>query len=155
MPKNWNCDGAGPHQEGAVRVLPMGKNPDHGNLILCLNCYCREMAFRRERNRELAADCAFDLPSWETLKVYLPVDMTPRRPAPAPRASLYNVFVRDWWKPAESPGWPNNREPEPNAPREYLAKRVSYARARAISRAYNDTHDPGPMSRKAEFEEAA
>lgn len=67
---NPMCDGAGPCDSGSVRVLPMGANPDHGNLILCLSCFQREMAFRRERNRELSPDCAFDLPAWTSLKIY-------------------------------------------------------------------------------------
>lgn len=66
----------------------------------------------------------------------------------------YNVFTRDFWKPAESPGWPQNREPFAGAPKTYLAEEVSYARARAMCAAWNDTHEPGPMSNKAEFEEA-
>lgn len=67
---NPMCDGSGPCDPGTVRVLPLGSNPDHGNLILCRCCFERELAFRRERNRELAADCAFALPAWESLAVY-------------------------------------------------------------------------------------
>ncbi len=66
----------------------------------------------------------------------------------------YNVFTRDFWKPATSPGWPGNREPNLGR-KTYLEYGVSWARARAICAAWNDTHDPGPMSNKAEFEEVA
>jgi len=36
----------------------------------------------------------------------------------------------------------------------YLRKHVTYSDARAICKQYNDTHEPGYLSRKAEFEEA-
>ena len=51
-------------------MLPMASNPDHGNLILCRCCFEKELAFRRERNRELAKDCAFQLPGWLSLEIY-------------------------------------------------------------------------------------
>lgn len=67
---NCNCDGSGPHSGPEVRVLPLGKNPHHGNLILCRNCHARELEWRKERNPELAEDCRYDLPAWESLEVY-------------------------------------------------------------------------------------
>jgi len=70
--QNWNCDGSGPHSPGIVKVLPLGSSPDHGNLILCLACFNREMSYRRGRNKELSRDCAFQLPTWESLKEYKP-----------------------------------------------------------------------------------
>lgn len=72
MNVNPMCDGSGPCCAGEVRVLPLGKNPHHGNLILCRNCHWREIEFRKDRNTELAPDCRFDLPTWETLNVYQP-----------------------------------------------------------------------------------
>lgn len=68
--KNDNCDGSGPCYPGKVRVLPIGTNPHHGNLILCRACYLREIAVRKDRNTDLAKDCQFALPTWESLKVY-------------------------------------------------------------------------------------
>jgi len=41
-----------------------------GNIILCRACYEYEIAYRKERNAELSAGCQFDLPAWESLKVY-------------------------------------------------------------------------------------
>jgi len=64
---NNNCDGSGPCGMGEVRVLPTGGD---SNAILCRRCFNREIAFRQDRNRDLAKDCQFDLPSWESLKVY-------------------------------------------------------------------------------------
>ena len=60
---------------------------------------------------------------------------------------LYDVFVRDWWKLDEL----GRQVPGPG-PKEYLAHGVSYAEAREMCRKYNDSHEPGPLSRKAEFE---
>jgi hypothetical protein len=52
---------------GEVRVLPTG---GESNAILCQRCYHREIAFRKERNRELGSAFQFKLPAWDTLKVY-------------------------------------------------------------------------------------
>jgi len=65
---NPNCDGARcALSTGEVRVLPLG---GQGNLILCRGCFEREMSYRRERNKDLAPDVRFKIPSWETLEVY-------------------------------------------------------------------------------------
>ena len=66
---NAMCDGSGPHDPGRVRLLP-GAIPDHGNMILCRCCFERELAWRRERNRELSKDCAFKLPGWLECAIY-------------------------------------------------------------------------------------
>lgn len=71
MQLNPNCDGdhcTAPH--GEVRVLPLGTSPHHGNLILCQSCFDYEIAYRRDRNRDLSPDCRFDLPDWKTLKIH-------------------------------------------------------------------------------------
>ncbi len=52
-----------------VRVLPLGRSPHHGNLILCRRHYQREMTYRRERARETGAD-KWEFPEWDTLDVY-------------------------------------------------------------------------------------
>ena len=65
---NPNCDGDKcTEARGEVRRLPLCGG---GNLILCKTCYRNEMAFRRDRNRELGKADRFDLPAWKTLKVY-------------------------------------------------------------------------------------
>lgn len=62
----------------------------------------------------------------------------------------FHVFTRVWWK--RNPEWPNGREP-------HLGRKTTInwfqteESARAACKQYNDSHDPGPMSRKAEYEE--
>lgn len=70
MAENNNCDGEGPHVAGEVHVLPHGADPHHGNSILCRWCWAKEMSFRIERNRELAADARYDILTFEEGKVY-------------------------------------------------------------------------------------
>ena len=66
--KNPNCDNEYCLQEnGTVKVLPIGGD---SNAILCWACFLHEMAFRRERNKELGIDCQFKLPTWESLETY-------------------------------------------------------------------------------------
>lgn len=67
---NPNCDGSGPHHGQQVRVLPVTKGPNGSNAILCWNCFLNELRWRKERNKDLAKDCQFDLPRWHSLKVY-------------------------------------------------------------------------------------
>lgn len=65
---NPNCDGSGPCiLNGEVRVLPTGGD---SNAILCKLCYRREIEYRKSRNRELGTAFQFQLPAWDTLKVY-------------------------------------------------------------------------------------
>jgi hypothetical protein len=65
---NSNCDGGCClRSEGEVRVLPTGGS---SNLILCRACYEHELAWRRERNRELGAAFKFELPTWDSLEIY-------------------------------------------------------------------------------------
>lgn len=69
----------------------------------------------------------------------------------------YRVFVRNWYKEATGPyarSWPNGREPDPRARKTTLHKRIDTEdEARELARAYNATHKPGRLSRKAEIEE--
>jgi hypothetical protein len=65
------------------------------------------------------------------------------------KTKYYNVFVRTWWRYDEQ----GNRVPGAGR-KSYKARHITYADAGAICKQYNDTHDPGPLSKKAEFEEA-
>lgn len=69
---------------------------------------------------------------------------------------LYDVFVRDWWREAEPHDgrWPDNLVPYGGAPKTYIARDVTHDEARELCAEYNDSHDPGRYSRKAEFESA-
>jgi hypothetical protein len=65
---NPNCDNTYCLSDrGEVRVLPIGSD---SNAILCKSCFMHEMRFRHDRNKELSFDCKFDIPKWESLKVY-------------------------------------------------------------------------------------
>lgn len=65
VPQNPNCDGGYCEKsEGPVRVLPTG----HGNAILCFACYLNEMTYRRGQIRD---GIDYDLPTWDSLKVYV------------------------------------------------------------------------------------
>lgn len=64
---NQNCDGSGPHAAGQVRLLPMGGG---GNGILCKKCFYKEIAYRKDRNKDLGEFAKFDLPTWESLEIY-------------------------------------------------------------------------------------
>jgi len=66
---------------------------------------------------------------------------------------MYRVFTRTWWKEADRPGWPHNLEPCPGRKTTIRKNVKTEEDARAICRAYNDTHKPGRYSRKAEYEE--
>lgn len=61
--KCWSAD-------DEVRVLPLGLDPNHGNLILCLACFNHEMTYRRQRNRELGDRNQYLIPKWDDLKIY-------------------------------------------------------------------------------------
>ena len=61
---------------------------------------------------------------------------------------LYRVFTRTWWR--DNPDFPDGLEPGPGR-KTTLVKRVSLEEAKKIARKYNATHDPGRLSRKAEF----
>ena len=63
---------------------------------------------------------------------------------------VYRVFTRTWWK--ENPEWPNGLEP--HAGRKYTIHRhvVGEHLAREICKQWNDTHKPGRLSKKAEYD---
>jgi len=63
----------------------------------------------------------------------------------------YRVFIRSWWKVNKTGNWPNNLEPHCGR-KSTLRWANSEAEARAIAQQYNATHNPGRLSRKAEFE---
>ncbi len=64
----------------------------------------------------------------------------------------YDVFHRTWWREAEplDGRWPNNLVPCAGE-KHYLAHGLTGAEARAMCKEWNDEHDPGRYSDKAEF----
>jgi hypothetical protein len=71
---NPNCDGGRCKATGGqVRVLPLGRpygRSGGGNAILCRDCFEYEIAWRKQRNEQLAPHAQYDLPSWSSLEVY-------------------------------------------------------------------------------------
>jgi hypothetical protein len=64
---------------------------------------------------------------------------------------MFYCFTRTWWR--RNPSWPGGREPGAGK-KHTLARNVkTEAEAQAICRRYNDSHDPGFLSRKAEYDE--
>jgi hypothetical protein len=63
----------------------------------------------------------------------------------------YRCFTRTWWR--DNPDWPNGLEPGPGPKTTLKRDVVGVEAARAICLEYNDTHKPGRLSRKAEYEE--
>ena len=62
---------------------------------------------------------------------------------------LYDVFTRTWWK-RDARG-----KRYPGAGRKtFLARGVTWDEAQAMCQRYNEAHEPGFLSRKAEFMEA-
>jgi len=65
---------------------------------------------------------------------------------------MYHVFHRTWWR--DNPSWPNGLEPHAGE-KTYLVRYVtSLNEAIELCREYNDSHESGRYSRKAEFEDA-
>jgi hypothetical protein len=73
MKLNPNCEGDRcAYARGEVRLLPTGGD---GNATLCLSCFQYEMSYRRQRNAELREQktgTAYEIPRWQSLKIYNP-----------------------------------------------------------------------------------
>lgn len=65
--------------------------------------------------------------------------------------TYYNVFHRTWWQANRN--WPGGREPGAGT-RHYIKKHVTRADALELCEEWNNSHEPGFLSDKAEFEEA-
>ncbi len=64
---------------------------------------------------------------------------------------MYHVFTRTWW--IRNPAWPNGREPGAGRKTTLQRNVQTETEARAICKRYNDSHNPGPLSGKAEYQE--
>ena len=65
-------------------------------------------------------------------------------------AETYHAFSRTWWR--SNPAWPGGREPGAGR-KATLGRRLTYDEARRLCEQYNSTHNPGKLSRKAEFQQ--
>ena len=64
---------------------------------------------------------------------------------------MYAVFTRTWWR--KNPSYPGGREPHAGR-RRYLARDIkTETEALVMCKRWNESHKPGPLSRKAEYEE--
>ena len=61
-----------------------------------------------------------------------------------------DVFHRTWWR--ENPAYPDGLEPHAGE-KHYIKRDVGEDEARRTCAQWNKTHDPGPLSDKAEYEE--
>ena len=64
----------------------------------------------------------------------------------------YRIFARTWWR--HNAAWPNGLEPAPGR-KKTIALAKTEEEARTICADYNATHNPGRLSRKAEYEKIA
>lgn len=62
----------------------------------------------------------------------------------------FRIFTRRWWK--DNPSWPNGLEPYAGGRKTTIDHASTYKEAQEICQEYNDTHDAGRYSVKAEFE---
>lgn len=62
----------------------------------------------------------------------------------------YNVFHRKWWK--DNPSYPNGLEPDGTDRKKHIAYASNENEAREICRDWNNNHEPGRYSDKAEYE---
>lgn len=68
-------------------------------------------------------------------------------------AKTYRVFVRNWWRFEYSTTTNlRTRVPDPGARKTTIARNCTESEARQICEDYAKTHNPGPLSRKAEYE---
>ena len=61
----------------------------------------------------------------------------------------YRIFTRTWWR--SNKDWPNGLEPHAGK-QQTIGRAETEDEARAICRAWNDTHTPGRFSHKAEYD---
>jgi len=67
----------------------------------------------------------------------------------------YDVFHRTWWRWAKAGLFHQRRAKIPGAGRRtYIARGISFELACRVAKEYNDSHEPGKLSRKAELEES-
>ena len=72
MPHVPGCDGAHcRHDSGELRVYPVSDNPDHGNMILCRDCWRQENSFQSMRARTQDGPATVTLRNWHHARPYI------------------------------------------------------------------------------------
>ena len=66
---------------------------------------------------------------------------------------MYRVFVRNWYRWEKDYYGMKKKVPDPSARKTTLMKVKTENDARLACKNYNDSHNPGPLSRKAEYTE--
>jgi hypothetical protein len=100
--KNWNCDNDKcTNPNGQVRLLPTGGD---GAVIVCRSCFEHEMRWRQERIRQ---GVQFDLPTWDSLKVYPEPESEPKpyQPKTGKKCGCRPGIARDNCPACEGTGW--------------------------------------------------
>lgn len=59
---------------------------------------------------------------------------------------IYTVFTRNWWRKEG-----DRLVPDPSARKTVLRRNLTKDEARGLCEEWNNTHNPGKLSRKAEF----
>ena len=65
----------------------------------------------------------------------------------------YQVFVRNWWRRDRCSDGTRQLVPDPGARKTFLARGLTEGEARLMCHTYNLAHEPGILSRKAEYTE--
>ena len=90
------------------------------------------------------AECGSEYSNEETLESCC-------APAEDEETPLYDVYVRSWWIWEDQKFNGRVKVPGPGE-KAYIAHGVTLESARAMCEEYNESHDPGELSIKAEFE---
>ena len=117
----------------------------------------RSINERTLKSSELNYSPSPDQGEFETMTITTAnrADQTNGQPAPIIH-SRYTVFVRNWWRHvpevvnAIDPSL-SGKEPDPGARRYKIGEFDTEEEAIAFAQEYNETHDPGFLSRKAEY----
>lgn len=67
---------------------------------------------------------------------------------------MFRVYVRNWWREAtpEDGRWPNDLVPNSGDKGRRIGSASTEEEAQRLCREYNSTHQPGRLSKKAEYE---
>jgi hypothetical protein len=64
---------------------------------------------------------------------------------------MYYCFTRNWW--TRNPNYPGGKEPRPGRKYTHYRNIRTEEEAQRLCKEWNETHDPGPLSKKMEYDE--